>query len=265
MVNFLPEIDLLLQINHEIKYLETEFFTNHIIFNHLGIGPDVILSFQKIRGLIDYSSRIQHVQEVQNLLERVFSVTQEAESTQRGFLVTHDSSFLQTYYFSDTIINDLRQRFDTLVGFNPAQEKRVDSLITLIHEKYVILNYLFQSEYELSRPESRKHLNLVMKNGKEKMDQIRDLINKMQYHEKQILEEHRTENEKLIILTPLLHLMLSISAIILLFISYFAIMNELKKRMEFESELKNKIEELNSRILTWNNLPMSPHMTYRNR
>jgi light-regulated signal transduction histidine kinase (bacteriophytochrome) len=98
---------------------------------------------------------------------------------------------------------------------------------------------------EILLPQSKKQLMLVMNNGKETMEKIREIIQRMQMHENILLDKTRKENNRVILLTPLFHLFLSILAIGLLLISYYAMMNELSKRQAFETELRNKIEELN--------------------
>ncbi len=202
-------------------------------------------SYRKIQNLIDFGRKIQHVQEMQTTLEKVFSSVKDAESGQRGFFITGDSTFLGQYTETDSLILSFKNRFDSLVEKKSIQAERIDTLMSLIHERMMILNYLLEMNKRIILPSAKEELNLVMKNGKDKMDEIRSVINRIQNTENYLLEQNRYEKDKLITLTPLFLLMLSFSAIALLLISFFALMSELKKRQEFEKELKSKIEELN--------------------
>jgi len=203
------------------------------------------LSYQKIDDLIESSTRIQRVQDIRNNLERIFSTVKDAETSSRGFMLTDDSTYLERYFSSDEKLLTLRIQFDSLVASSPIQERRMDTLIFLINNKFKLMSRLIEMNDELLKPLHKTEIIELLSKGEQTKQEIREVLNRMQQYETEIFRLYRAEKEKLTTLTPIFLLMLSILAITLLVISYYAIINELSKRQEFELLLRKNIEELN--------------------
>src|ERR1700750_1252219 len=57
-----------------------------------------VASFSSIRNLMDSSKWVDHTDSVINELNMTLSSLKDAETGQRGFLLTDDTAFLQPYY-----------------------------------------------------------------------------------------------------------------------------------------------------------------------
>ena len=204
----------------------------------------LILSCQKISCLIDYSTRIQHVQDIRISLQQIIPVVSEAESGQRGFLLTHDKSYLKVIDESGKKIHLIRYKLDTLMGFAPIQEQRLDTLMSIIDDQLKRLKETIWEENENILSVSMIQLSTIMHGGQIMMDQIRRIINDMQLYEDDLLARYTLENKRLILFTPIFFLLFSFMALGLLILSYFVIINEFKKSRNYELELKNIVEEL---------------------
>ena len=211
----------------------------------VGLIAVSFLSYQKIDGLIESSTRIQRVQDIRNNLELIFSTVKDAETSNRGFLLTGDSTFLHRFFTADERLLTLRIQFDSLVASNPIQERRMDTLIMLINQKFKLMSRLIEMNDELIKSNYKSEITQAIREGEQTKQDIREVLNRMQLYETEMFRLYREEKEKLTTLTPIFLLMLSILAITLLVISYYAIVNELSKRQEFEILLRKKIEELN--------------------
>jgi signal transduction histidine kinase len=202
-------------------------------------------SYKKIHNLIDFTNGIQHTQDIQNSLERLYSLVKEAESSQRGFLLTDDSVYYDNFRASKAAIEESRIRARWLLQNDSIQKKRFDTLSVLLTERFNIMNYAVTMAGQITQPEQTERLANIIREGKITMDEVRSLIDKMQLHEKELLDAHNIEKIRLISLTPKLLFILSLFALILIIGSYFTIMRELNRRLEFEKELEHKINELN--------------------
>ena len=204
-----------------------------------------VFSFQKNSNLNEYNIKIQHVQEVQKNLEIIFSTLKDAESNQRGFLLTEDSAYLTIFNNSIVLLNDKTLQLNSLVSDNKAQSVRADTLTLLLSQRLAILAEVLEIKRQLDISGQSNQLSRYIIHGKKKMDVIRSLMDKMQNEESDLLQNTLQQKKRLEFVTPLFLLLLIVISIALYLISYYALSVQLKKRNIFEKELAKKIEELN--------------------
>ncbi|MGH7284331.1 MAG: CHASE3 domain-containing protein, partial [Polyangiaceae bacterium] len=95
-----------------------------------------VFGFESTHKLIENDRWVAHTQIVRVRIADIMSLMKDAETGQRGFLITGDESFLEPYNAAthgpiDATFNELRG----LVSDNPQQEQRLDSARSLIDEK----------------------------------------------------------------------------------------------------------------------------------
>jgi signal transduction histidine kinase len=202
-------------------------------------------SFRKTKNLIEFSSSIEHFQEVQKTLEKMFSVLKDAETSQRGYILSEDSLQLKLFTESVNSIGLLKLKLDSLLSERVAQKNRLDNLSLLLDERINIMKDVLSHSYNPYSKDGKKTFIELFKQGFLKMNQIRYLIDQMQQQEEKNLSRYRSENNRLVNITPFFLFLLSSISIALIFISYLAMSRELLKRIEFEKELAKNIEELN--------------------
>ena len=76
-----------------------------------------------------------HSLEVRLTTERLFSRVQDAETGQRGFLLTGDQSYLAPFTAAERDIPGIEDRLRSLTSDNRQQQLRLDGLYTLIDRK----------------------------------------------------------------------------------------------------------------------------------
>jgi methyl-accepting chemotaxis protein len=162
----------------------------------IGVGFGIALVIFTVVGAVAYRSVIQqteaadwvvHTQEVKSLLSQLLANLQDAETGQRGYVITGDDSYLAPYNEGAPRAQDSRKRLAALVSDNPKQVARAESLAPLIAEKLT----------ELQRPiDARKTHDfaaaqaLVLTNqGKNSMDAIRGVIQEMDSEESELLKK----------------------------------------------------------------------------
>jgi len=126
-----------------------------------------------------------HTYEVINNLVELFSTLKDAETGQRGYLITGQSDYLGPYHNALKKIDILTRASRAMTVDNEKQQRNFDLLEPLIAEKLnelaEVLNALRDSGFETARA-------IVLTNtGKETMDKIRVLVADMQTEEQQLL------------------------------------------------------------------------------
>ncbi|HEY8335100.1 MAG TPA: CHASE3 domain-containing protein [Tardiphaga sp.] len=127
---------------------------------------------------------LTHTLEVDNKLWTVLSRMQDAETGQRGFLLTGRNEFLAPY-------NDALAQFDAdlaaleaAVADNPSHRKSVERLRTIAHERQELLRTVI-SDF---RPGQSAEAPLMIR-GKELMDEIRSIVGTMRADEERLQQQ----------------------------------------------------------------------------
>jgi methyl-accepting chemotaxis protein len=161
----------------------------------IGVGFGIALAIFVIVGAVAYRSVTQqtqaadwvaHTREVQTVLAQLLSNLQDAESGQRGYLITGVESYLAPYTDGTARAEDNRKRLAQLVSDNPRQQVRVDGLVPLIADKFAEL----QQTIDLRKTGDFAAAQKVVSTdrGKKAMDSIRGLLQEMNSDEDDLLK-----------------------------------------------------------------------------
>ena len=110
-----------------------------IIFSVLIFGFLGIISFQMISKLSESTKWNTHSYKVLENQEQVLSNLKDAETGQRGFIITNDKRYLEPY---DSAVKYLKTEMEEgldLTKDNPQQQKRIYNLKLLIEEKLKVI------------------------------------------------------------------------------------------------------------------------------
>src|SRR6476646_7867298 len=99
------------------------------------LGINVAVSYHHILRLIRNNALVTHSQEVVITLERMLSTLKDAETGQRGYLLTGSTRYLQPYNRAIAEINQQVGQLQTLTVDNFSQQQRLTILQPLIAEK----------------------------------------------------------------------------------------------------------------------------------
>ncbi len=130
---------------------------------------------------------VAHTLEVEEQLSSVLSVVQQAETGQRGFLITRNEAYLEPFTLG---ANGLRGELDELhrlVADSPVESERAAKLDTLATERLARLSQFI----EMIRRGDTAGVTAGVKTGVglNQMRQIRSLIQEMRTHEAALLAE----------------------------------------------------------------------------
>ncbi|OOV79097.1 hypothetical protein BTA35_0217285, partial [Oceanospirillum linum] len=85
--------------------------------------------------LYDSEAEVQHSNEVYTGLERLLSLARDAESGQRGYVITGRDEYLQPYLQAEPQIGAQLDHLDVLIKGSPVQEQRLAQLGGLLEAK----------------------------------------------------------------------------------------------------------------------------------
>lgn len=178
---------------------------------------------------------VVHTYRVLKTSNALFSAIKDAETAQRGYILTKDTSFLTPYHHSIAVKNRLLVQLDKLIKDNKVQQQRLKHIKSLIHQKY---RFVEKSLFTLRQSGSEQTIDLVNKGeGKMIMDQLRLAFQKFNTHENRLLKQRTYEAQKSVN-TLKFTLVYSVLISILIFaITFYKLFQKIKVQHQQEEAL----------------------------
>ena len=223
--------------------------TNRNIFLGLALSMGLfiissIASYVSIRNLIESSRQVRHSNEVINNLTHILTVMTDAETGQRGYLLTNDPRFLAPYNSAQGQSSTLLQTITKLTGDNSFQQQQITQLKNKVLLRFQAL------ENNLAIIKSGGQINAAtLMVGKNYMDQIRLLISDMQTTENELLEKRVARLNALTDITPLLIILSALLAVGIGIYFYRKLVSDLSAKMKLQKELQQLNEQTELRIV----------------
>ena len=202
-----------------------------------------VASYVSISNLLDSAKMVNHTNELIIELEYTVSVLKDAETGQRGYLLTGIEEFLGPYRgsFDKAVssINKVRQ----LAGDNPAQQKNCDELENIIERRLKRLDLVI----------NQKRNNIVITTndlleGKTYMDQARRVVKRMEDIEQTALTSRTEKLNRFSSYTPILIVLAAIMSFIITIYSYLRAKKDFEQRSALYDELQEKDQDISRRI-----------------
>jgi signal transduction histidine kinase len=207
---------------------------------------NAVISFRATRTLVENNDRVVHTLQVIETLSEVLSAVKDAETSQRGYIITGDSGFLEQYGAAGPQFRAMMDRLKELVSDNKDQQARVQSLETAIAKRMRTL----QTNLELRQ---RGGVAVLLQEGniltgKSEMDEVRRLGSEIQAEENRLLTI-RTEQSRISARnTTLTFLGANTLTLVLLALVYFLVARDLAERKRAAEKLKEAHDHLEVRV-----------------
>jgi len=134
---------------------------------------------------------VNHTHEVINKTERLFGGMKDAETGQRGFLLTKNAIYLAPYYNGVINAKNNFKELKELTSDNPVQQKRLKSIEYSMVQKFKELSETIELTQK-SNSGMIKALSIVKENkGKGFMDDIRNTLIEFSNTERVLLEQRK--------------------------------------------------------------------------
>jgi PAS domain S-box-containing protein len=106
------------------------------------------LFLRSTRQLAESSGRVAHTLDIINEAESLLSLMKDAETGQRGYLLTREPHFLAPYEDARQRIGPSLERLRALTSDDPRQRQRLDEMESLIQRKLALIERTVQLERE---------------------------------------------------------------------------------------------------------------------
>ncbi len=223
-------------------------FKKNLLF---GLGLSLILlfisslaSYFSIKNLISNSDMVSASNRTIKDLDNLLSFVKDAETGQRGYLLTGDQVFLTPYTSAKEQItiglNDLSNKITN----TEAQNNNFEILKTSVETRLQILD----ENLNYKRANNVVTTNQLLA-GKKYMDEIRVTVAKIQTEEKTVLKSLTENVDKFASFTPVLIIISSLLAITITLVFYRKVAQDFDEKTKLTDQLELKNKETEDRIV----------------
>lgn len=210
----------------------------------LGLGLSLIIliisslaSYMSIRNLIDSADLVAHSNSVMGNLDNTISTLKDAETGQRGYLLTGNKVFLEPYIGTKEKVNSLYAALKDQTKDNAYQQRKLEELKEILDNRLTIIENTIDVKMKNGTVSES-----VMLDGKVYMDKIRLTIKDMQNEEKRLLTVRTTELNALSSYTPALIILAAVLSLLITIFFYRKVAFDFDERVK----LQQKLEDINA-------------------
>ncbi|HTK22127.1 MAG TPA: CHASE3 domain-containing protein, partial [Mucilaginibacter sp.] len=201
----------------------------------LAIG---FVSFFTLQRLLKSNQAVSHSSEVMQKLERVLSLMKDAETGQRGYLLTGKTNFLEPYNGAYTESITLTDELTRLTSDNPQQQANLASIRGILRQRMDILQQLIDKKKQGHSIDEND-----LDTGKSAMDALRHAVAKSEADE-QLLLDRRTERlNHYNTIVPGFIVLASLIALAVTVYSYQKVTQDIREKDRLRTELEIREQE----------------------
>ena len=216
----------------------------------IGFGISLLLlivssvaSYVSISNLLKSAREVEHTNEVKLLVERIISTLKDAETGQRGYLLTGDDRFLEPYNGSIDSAKAYVVRLKSLTADNREQQMRANRL-----QEIVVLRLSSLERRIVQKRGGETVTTEQLLDGKKHMDEARLVVNAMIDSEERLLATRTAEMNKFSTYTPILIVIAAALSLIITVISFMRVSSDFEKTTQLQEELAEKDKDITRRI-----------------
>ena len=193
------------------------------------------IAYKHNQDLNESSKLVMHTYEINIQLERLMSAIKDAETGQRGYIITRNGRFLTPYIYSRDKVNTSFITLKKLTADNPKQQKNLQKLFGLITQRFTS----FENCFKYSNPQTydKRKLDNHMFGGRILMDNIRFQVDEMNDIEKKYLQKKLKIYDQEISLSPVFSISLFLAALTFIILAYRQISKDIKRLKIFNKKL----------------------------
>ena len=141
--------------------------------------------YRSTTAFLDTSERVNHAHEVLEQLDHLLAEMTDAETGQRGYLITGSVRYLAPYERATARIADTLHAIRVLTADDSAEEERLNRLVPLVASRLAIMRETMDLYDREGLAAARQHV--LTDRGKTVMDDIRKLVGEMDRAERMVL------------------------------------------------------------------------------
>lgn len=227
--------------NEKNRKTHKQFF--HRVAGGFGLASMILLaisiiSYQSLIELVNTSNQVTKTQQRLNKITALFSQIKDAETGQRGYIITAKESYLKPYATATKTIEQEIQELKELTVNNSNQQSHLNDLQPLVNAKLVELKRTIDLRSQ-QKPDLALQI-IETDRGKNLMDDIRLHLHEMENEENRLLEQQvvksqTTGHQTIILISTGVFLTFVILAIV-----YYLIYREIIERQRAELALQTQ-------------------------
>lgn len=202
------------------------------------LAVNAVVSYRATTRLIANERLVAHTLRVIAELQTTRSLLANAETGQRGYLLTRDPSYLEPYDRAVEDISDHLEKMASLTASDPAQRRRVLLWNQLVQERLAIAKNTIALE---EKGEHAAALSVLLSTeNKQKIDQARSMFDEVLTEEHRLLEERSEDSQRSAREAMVTFTVTSIAAVLFVLAFYMVVRRELRVRAEAAREVSER-------------------------
>jgi PAS domain S-box-containing protein len=194
------------------------------------------VTYRNIERAIADNNRVSRSNEVLAALEGTLSTLKDAETGQRGYLITGEENYLEPYNTATKSVNDYIRQLKKLIADNPNQQQQITTLEQEVADKLEELNQTIVLRREKGFTSAQQVV--LSGQGKQVMDEIRASIAQMENDERQLLQQ-RIQNAKTSTQNTIFTFSIASGiGLALLALVYYLVKRDIDERLKAEKTLR---------------------------
>lgn len=211
----------------------------------LGYGISILLllivggfSYFTIINLQSSNYAVEHSNVVIRKLEATISIMKDAETGQRGYLLTDQANFLEPYHGAYEKAMALVKEVKDLTNDNQEQQRNINTIKNILITRMDVLQALINKR-------QRGELVTIadFNTGKSAMDALRAAIDKAEFDEQKLLDQRIAVSHRYSFLSPLAVVIALFIAVIVSAFSYLRTIKDINEKDRLRRGLEIKEEE----------------------
>jgi diguanylate cyclase (GGDEF)-like protein len=195
-----------------------------------------IVAVWNARSYLESASMAELGQLKMESLSYYFDVLQDAESSQRGYLITSKRSYLEPYYAASEVVNARLGIVKGLFKDDPRAQDDMQLLETLTKQKFQEMKFTIEVHDSLGADAARAAVNNDL--GKQTMEDIRVAVLALQALERGSLGTHSSNAFTRLSRWTILGATFTIITMLLLIVAAIEIIREMRLRNQLEAQLR---------------------------
>ncbi len=223
-----------------MKWFKNAFLNQSSILAVVILAINAVVTILNLRTLVANDYSVVHTHEVLGELERTLSLLKDAETGQRGYLLTRDEDFLAPYREALPETGRSLERLSSLTADNPRQRAYLADLQRIVELR---LAFLAEALTHLSEKGQEDALRLVRsERGQQAMREARRLVAAMQAEENQLLARRSVASRAAIWKTISTFAIATVLALVLVSVSHHLTRHVIPERKRAEAKFRGLLE-----------------------
>lgn len=206
------------------------------------------MTYQNVSRVRATEQRVARTYEVREAIRELLSTMKDAETGQRGYLITKDEKYLAPYQSALEDVDDEFARLKALTSGDSGQQDRLKRIRALIDTKNAELDSTIgiRRESEDAVGFQRARDVVMTDDGKATMDEIRSLAKTMLASEQELLDEREADSTRRANASRLLILLGNILTLGLILLASYAVRADRKRLSDAEQSIQASQAELSA-------------------